>query len=109
MTTQEFKQNNPQYDHLEGNELWNKMEEAALRWGWAADYSEGIVEELSGIINGLQVIVNSPTHWIHEITRERITNDEMKSRCESKFNNFNPDNLPLESFKFEILDFGEEQ
>ena len=50
MTVIEFKERYPQYSHLEGNELWNKMEDVFILEHSAIPFSGEYIEfEYNGI------------------------------------------------------------
>lgn len=106
MTTKEFKDKYPHYSHLEGDDLWNAMENHLLddSTGWTGDYSEGYEEEFKHTMNnGMQISWRHPKHWVNTFTNERLTNAEFDSR-------FNPpieqSTKSIESYRFDILDFG---
>lgn len=69
MTTTEFKQKYPQYSHLEGDELWNKMEEYVWENGeqYITDPGRKIFYHEPIIINGIPIEIEdeSKTVWIN--------------------------------------------
>lgn len=108
MTPKEFKQKYPEFYHLEGKELWNKMEDMLLEQenSWTADYSEGRVElDTRTLSDGTSVTWNDPAHWVNDKTGERLTSQEYRKR--HKFDVFERVEQPersLESFSFGFLD-----
>lgn len=109
MTVKEFKKRFPQYEHLEGDVLWDKMEDTLLAGDcWDADYSDGYVEYANRTTDkGVEVSFRNPKYWINTITGHRITNEKLEELRGYKDNRtMASKEMPLESFKFDILDFG---
>jgi len=81
--------------------IWDKQEDDLLATGdvWSADYSGGYTE-IELIEN---VIHRQNNHWISNRTGERITNEEYRSRYPTYKT---PKGKAVESFRFDILDFG---
>lgn len=109
MTTREFKDKFPQYENVEGDNLWNAMEDYALQHSdsWTADYSGGATEEFIGKFNGLDVYMNHNKYWINDSTQERITDEEFQRRQEAKYPPQDwASQAAVESVRLDFLDFG---
>lgn len=108
MTTKEFKDKYPHYSHLEGNDLWNAMEDSLLQTGdsWTADYSDGYTEESSGVVNGITYSWRYPKYWINESTKERLSLEEYNSKQDPPQKTM-VDQVTLESCRVDFIDFGQ--
>lgn len=88
---------------IDYNDKWDKMEDDFLNdpnnEQWIADYSDGYDEVITG-----NVTFRNNKYWINQKTTERITNKEFEKRQSLKYKRTNK--KPIESFKFDILDFG---
>lgn len=69
MTTTQFKEKYPQYSHLEGDDLWDKMAEYVCAEGeqYIADPDREIVFHEPIIYNGIKVWMedSSKTVWVN--------------------------------------------
>ena len=109
MTTTEFKQKYPQYSHLEGDELWNKMEDTLFEMGevlyadpnqvktFHEPYKMDILQD-DGVYREMTFTVedSSTTRWLNkDVELVRIGEPERPKPTH-----------PTESYSFQILDFG---
>ena len=103
MKQQEFLNNNPQFNGVKPDEIWNAMEDSALNSDncWVADYSGGFTE----IKLNDHVIFNQNNFWINEKTKERISNEEFEKRYRTE----KIKDLPVESFRMDFIDFGKNE
>lgn len=102
MTTIEFKQKFPQYKDLEGNELWDKMTEVFLNTNevLTADPNREIIyHEPITLLNGVIVSVedSSKTRWLNSKGEEVFLKEDA------------PMEKPTESYRMNIIDFGEKE
>lgn len=100
MTTEKFKQLNPQHANLEGEALWNAMEDHVIQTGrkWIPLKENGFTEKTYdfGIYGSLTEILYNT--YICEETGETKTFDELWN-TETKTVN-------MDSWRMEVLDFG---
>jgi hypothetical protein len=100
MTILEFKTQYPQYSHLEGNDLWDKMTEALLQFGevlYADPNQEKVFHHPMDIGNGIIVTMedSSTTRWLNSKGELVRIGEPEEPKIE----------IPLESYKMEIIDF----
>ena len=100
MTTEEFKIEYPQYSHLENDALWDKMTEVLLQSDnvLIADPNREIIYHDPIVINGMSYSVedDSTTVWLNN------KGEKVKLKEPEYFKG-----SPTESYKCEIIDFGE--
>lgn len=98
MTTEEFKIDYPNYAHLEGDELWDKMTLVLLKSHNVlhADPNREIIYHAPIIINDIKLSVedDSTTRWLNNKGEEV----KLKEVEHHKGN-------PTESYKVEIINF----
>lgn len=91
-------------ENKDWNAIWDKQTEDVFNNPnndiWTADYTDGYVE----IEVMKDVFLHQNKYWINDKTGERVTNEEHERRLNLKFPK--PKGSAIESFKFEILDFG---
>jgi len=111
MTATEFKQKYPQYSHLEGDELWNKMEDSLFEMGEVlyADpnqvktfhkpckmdilQDDGVYREMTFTIED-----SSTTKWLNKKGELVRVGDPERPKPTQ----------PTESYSFQIIDFSDE-
>jgi hypothetical protein len=108
MTVQEFKLKYPQYSHLEGDSLWNTMEDMFIQeakesgdW-WEARNDLGY-DEVVHKFGESTVTMRTPKFWSNPSTGEIKTNEEINPVLESPKESF------IESANFYVFDLSGEQ
>jgi len=103
MTTTEFKLKYPQYKDLEGDELWNKMEDTLFEIGevlYADPKQEKVFHEpIETEYGKITIEDSSTTRWLNS-KGELVRIDEPK-RLKPTY--------PTESHSFQIIDFGKKR
>lgn len=99
MTTTEFKEKYPQYKNLEGDDLWNIMEDTLLKSSnvLIADPQREIIYHDPLEIKGVKWFVedDNKTRWLNSKGEEIFIKNEKTLK------------EPTESYKLEIVDFGD--
>lgn len=102
MTTEEFKIKYPNYAHLEGDELWDKMTLVLLESDNVlhADPNREIIYHDPVTINGIKLSVedDSTTRWLNN------KGEEVKLKEVDYFKG-----NPTESYKVEIINFSKHE
>lgn len=89
MTVEEFKNKYPQYSNLEGDELWNKVEDIVIEesktnggrwvpaWELGEENSEGKITSVNDEV--ITIHMRTPKFWINVDTKEIKPNEEIMS------------------------------
>jgi hypothetical protein len=112
MTTQEFKLKYPEYSHLEGDSLWNTMEDMAIQEAkesgnvWEARNDLGYTETIHKFKDDTgesgSVTMRTPKFWSNPSTGEIKSNEEINPKLESPKVNY------AESANFYVFDLSGE-
>lgn len=102
MTIQQFKTNYPQYAHLEGDALWDKMTESLLEHGEVLTADPNQVKvylEPIDIGNGIMVSIedSSTTRWLNDKGELVMIGESEQPKITT----------PTESYRMVIIDFSE--
>lgn len=112
MTTQEFKLKYPEYSHLEGDSLWNTMEDTFIKEAkdsgniWEARNDLGVTEEVFKFKDDTgeegSVTFRTPKFWENPSTKEIKSNEEINPKLESPKESF------IKSANFYVFDLSGE-
>jgi hypothetical protein len=114
MTVQEFKLKYPEYSHLEGDSLWNTMEDMFIQEAKnSGDWWEGIKDlgynETVHDIGESTVTMRNPKFWRNIKTGEIISDEERHPKIESSKINILGSKMGTMSSNFYVFDLSGEQ